>query len=560
MRSTLRAAAIDAGDQNATEFGAGLVSGGAAVGVVVAVSIPTAQRRLRPQGRERRRRLDGAAVIDPLSAIAPDFTSSLSFSTPEVATPTRRLSLLRQRRKPRSAAASRAVRRRRALERANGPRSATLSFCKGRSSCPWCLPPILAFALWPMIADAMAIFFNGQNAAQPVDGNLFAVQLLRPTVNGVVLPTLSVALGTLLATTINVLRNRQVDIRAALNKEACELRLLRAALLGAYGTAQHAGRRAEALDLVRAYSARIVAESSPGAFEAIRREERAGGVGVNELEPLGRMLHGVDGAFAARQGSVQACLQLLNELNSHRSERLAALLGGFPPIHWFVLSQLAISILLAFLIESNQEVLQFLNSLQLRVLFALIVAVCSGTATLCLDLTDPFRGRFSVVTATAQIVRLEDLAGRRRGCGRTAGRRRPDAGRAGCGVFSYADVGLRGAGPRGRRRRVLCRAAHLAPEAAAHGRLLNLFLVSLLFDRCVDGVAGPARGPAHHYPVTASSERRSYGGRGLGGLEAVPVPQGPPGLGTPPASPERSRRARRDKQRRSGSGRAIFFR
>ena len=38
-----------------------------------------------------------------------------------------------------------------------------------------------------------------------------------------------------------------------------------------------------------------------------------------------------------------------------------------------------------------------------------IVAVCSGTATLCLDLTDPFRGRFSVVTATAQIVRLEDL-------------------------------------------------------------------------------------------------------------------------------------------------------
>ena len=62
---------------------------------------------------------------------------------------------------------------------------------------------------------------------------------------------MSVALGTLLATTINVLRNRQVDIRAALNKEACELRLLRAALLGAYGTAQHAGRRAEALDLAR---------------------------------------------------------------------------------------------------------------------------------------------------------------------------------------------------------------------------------------------------------------------------------------------------------------------
>ena len=172
------------------------------------------------------------------------------------------------------------------------------------------------------------------------------------------LPTLSVALGTLLATTINVLRNRQVDIRAALNKEACELRLLRAALLGAYGTAQHAGRRAEALDLVRAYSARIVAERArPAPSRRFGRKNARAASASTNWSPLGRMLHGVDGAFAARQGSVQACLQLLNELNSHRSERLAALLGGFPPIHWFVLSQLAISILLAFLIESNQEVL-----------------------------------------------------------------------------------------------------------------------------------------------------------------------------------------------------------
>ena len=164
------------------------------------------------------------------------------------------------------------MRRRRALERERA-QERDFEFLQRAQFVSLVLPPILAFALWPMIADAMAIFFNGQNAAQPVDGNLFAVQLLRPTVNGVVLPTLSVALGTLLATTINVLRNRQVEIRAALNKEACELRLLRAALLGAYGTAQHSQRRAEALDLIRAYSARIVAESSPGAFEAIRKEE-----------------------------------------------------------------------------------------------------------------------------------------------------------------------------------------------------------------------------------------------------------------------------------------------
>ena len=42
-------------------------------------------------------------------------------------------------------------------------------------------------------------------------------------------------LGTLLATTINVLRNRQVEMRACINKEVCELRLLRRAIFGMFG-------------------------------------------------------------------------------------------------------------------------------------------------------------------------------------------------------------------------------------------------------------------------------------------------------------------------------------
>jgi len=87
-------------------------------------------------------------------------------------------------------------------------------------------------------------------------------------------------------------------------------------------------------------------------------------------------------------------------------------LGGFPAIHWFVLGQLAASIVVAFLIESNQEVLQFLNSLQLRILFALIIAVCSSTATLCVDLADPFRGKFSVITAVEQVADLERVLAR----------------------------------------------------------------------------------------------------------------------------------------------------
>ena len=77
----------------------------------------------------------------------------------------------------------------------------------------------------------MAIFFNGQGNLQKFRGWQFVCSLgLRPTPSSWSSAPLSVALGTLLATAINVSVSRQVDILLfALNKEACELRLLRAA-------------------------------------------------------------------------------------------------------------------------------------------------------------------------------------------------------------------------------------------------------------------------------------------------------------------------------------------
>jgi len=68
-----------------------------------------------------------------------------------------------------------------------------------------------------------------------------------------------------------------------------------------------------------------------------------------------------------------------------------------------VLAALSVSICLTFLLESNQLVNQYLNSIQLRCLFALLVGVFSATATLCIDLRDPFSGSFSVAGTSAQV-------------------------------------------------------------------------------------------------------------------------------------------------------------
>ena len=101
LRSTLRLRAAPAIDQNATEFGAGLIKDGAAV-----AKSPLEQLSDAFGLKDASDAVAWTEPLssDPLSAIAPDFTSSLSFSTPEVATPTRRLSLLRQRRTSRATA------------------------------------------------------------------------------------------------------------------------------------------------------------------------------------------------------------------------------------------------------------------------------------------------------------------------------------------------------------------------------------------------------------------------------------------------------------------------
>ena len=53
-----------------------------------------------------------------------------------------------------------------------------------------------------------------------VDGGKEQVSLLQPSINGVILPAISIALGTLSATTISSLRDRQITLRNCLHKEA----------------------------------------------------------------------------------------------------------------------------------------------------------------------------------------------------------------------------------------------------------------------------------------------------------------------------------------------------
>jgi hypothetical protein len=199
------------------------------------------------------------------------------------------------------------------------------------------VPCLIAFFIWEDLSRGLAIWLS-ENAAmgKVVDGNKFASDLLRPTITGVVVPVISIALATLVSTTVNVLRARQVDIRALINKEACDLRLLRRTIFGMFGTRQHAGRRSRALTLLKRYVDQISLECNAGAIERLQVLELSGGVATNELDELCAMLHGVDGAAASRQGSVGSADDIISRLNSYRSDRVALLLTDFPDLHWIV--------------------------------------------------------------------------------------------------------------------------------------------------------------------------------------------------------------------------------
>lgn len=91
-------------------------------------------------------------------------------------------------------------------------------------------------------------------------------------------------LGTLFATTVNVLWNRQLQLRTLINTEVGELRLLRRAIFGCFGTPQHCKRRAQAITLLKDYTNQLRTETQSGCIEKLTEIQRNVGISVNEID------------------------------------------------------------------------------------------------------------------------------------------------------------------------------------------------------------------------------------------------------------------------------------
>ena len=272
-----------------------------------------------------------------------------------------------------------------------------------------------------------------------------------PTFTIIVVPSISILFATLISNTVTALRQRQLDVRTKINTEASELRVLSSMVDSFPPSFERNKCRAYLMQ----YTSRLIAESRSdvvlnsleytgsmesemNGFLATLNELTA--LSSSELRPANTII-AVPPMVAAtatastttttapngrrattphenshtntttknRSGARPADL-LLSEsyaavmrLNAERSTRISALQSTFPLSQYFILVAIGSSICLAFLIETNQEILIFLNAFQLRILWTMLIGLMSTLCVLCYDLSDPFRGIFTIESALKQL-------------------------------------------------------------------------------------------------------------------------------------------------------------
>lgn len=149
------------------------------------------------------------------------------------------------------------------------------------------------------------------------------------------------------------------------------------------------------------YTCRILDECHP--------RQGAGSDVVNPRRGFDSELNGLVLQLNNAQGTIipphvaSECYQSLSRLREQRSNRITALQSVYPVLHYAILLALTSAIMTAFLIETDQELLVFLNALQLKLLWSML----SGTFVACfavfLDLRAPFSGSYQVSDSVDQL-------------------------------------------------------------------------------------------------------------------------------------------------------------
>jgi hypothetical protein len=271
--------------------------------------------------------------------------------------------------------------------------------------------PIVSFFTFNQCAKIWSDMYDAisSNNWVAVDGGAYQARIIAPAINGIVMPAVALLFATLTSTTITTLRQRQTDIRNAINMEAGELRAIECLLDSIdEGVVQDQCR-----DYLIQYTSRILAECHKrvGAGNDVINPRRGFD---SELNGFTRQLNQAYGTVIPSHVAAE-CYASVARLREQRVLRITALQSVYPLSHYAILFVLAMAVCVAFLMETDQELLVFLNAGQLKILWSMLTGTFVALFAVVADLLSPFSGLYQISASVDQlhIIKMTLQASRR---------------------------------------------------------------------------------------------------------------------------------------------------
>lgn len=97
----------------------------------------------------------------------------------------------------------------------------------------------------------------------------------------------------------------------------------------------------------------------------------------------------------------------VTRLREQRIHRITALQSIYPALHYAILIVLALAECIAYLIETDQELLVFLNAVQIKLLWSMLVGTFVACFAVVMDLRTPFSGSYQISASVDQLLTIK---------------------------------------------------------------------------------------------------------------------------------------------------------
>lgn len=206
-------------------------------------------------------------------------------------------------------------------------------------------------------------------------------EVITQVVNGPVITSISVLFATLVSTTISFLHDRQLKMKSLFTEQMDELQILRLML-----AQMPEPLRNDAILLTQQYT-KCLLQNNEGQVNPTDARDAS-------LFSLLQLLQ-VEMTLKRPSPIATMAFECVTRIQQAQSNRRTVLQTKFPAMHYTTMWTLALGICLSFLVATDSSLLIF-ESLQVRILWTILIGAFTSLAVVCYDLSSPFVGAYQV--------------------------------------------------------------------------------------------------------------------------------------------------------------------